>query len=61
MNGTIYGPVVLSGDSQKSIINMLVEGRTGKLQQIMHDEGMVLSKEEVMLLKLWVDQGALHN
>lgn len=61
MNGTIYGPVVLAGDSQKSIINMLVEGRTGKLQQIMHDEGKVLSNEEVMLFKRWVDQGALHN
>jgi len=61
MNGTIYGPVVLAGDSQRSIINMLVEGRAGKLQQIMHDEDKALSNEEIMLLKRWVDQGALHN
>lgn len=61
MNGTIYGPVVLAGDSKRSIINMLVEGRAGKLQQIMHEEGKVLSNEEITLLKLWVDQGALHN
>jgi len=61
MKGTMYGPVVLAGDSQRSIINMLVEGRAGKLQQIMHKEGKVLSAEEIMLLKGWVDQGALHN
>jgi len=61
MKGTMYGPVVLAGDSQRSIINMLVEGRAGKLQQIMHKEGTALSTEEVILLKRWVDQGALHN
>lgn len=61
MKGTMYGPVVLAGDSQRSIINMLVEGRAGKLQQTMHKEGKVLSTEEVMLFKRWVDQGALHN
>ena len=61
INGTIYGPVVLAGDSQRSIINKLVEGRSGKLRETMHKESKALSKEEVMLLKLWVDQGALHN
>ena len=61
MNGTIYGPVVLAGDSQRSIINKLVEGRSGKLREMLHQESRALSKEEVMLLKLWVDQGALHN
>ena len=61
MKGTMYGPVVLAGDSQRSIINMLVEGRAGKLQKLMHEEASVLSNEEVLLLKRWVDQGALHN
>lgn len=61
MNGTIYGPVIIAGDSQRSIINMLVEGRAGKLRQIMHDEGKTLSYDEIMLLKQWVDQGASHN
>ncbi len=61
MTGTFYGPVVLAGDSQRSIINKLVEGRAGKFQQVMHDKSNVLSHDEIMLLKLWVDQGALHN
>lgn len=61
MEGTIYGPVIHAGDSRRSIINMLIEGRAGKLQQILHDDGTTLSKEEIMLLKQWVDQGALHN
>ena len=61
MEGTIYGPVVLAGDSQRSILNMMAEGRAGKLRQIMHDQGIVLSDDEIMQLKLWVDQGAQNN
>ena len=35
--------------------------RAGKLRQILHDDGTMLNDEEIMLLKQWVDQGALHN
>ena len=61
MEGTIYGPVVLAGDSQRSILNMMAEGRAGKLRQILHDQGIALSDNEIMQLKLWVDQGAQNN
>lgn len=61
MNGTVYGPVVLAGDSQRSIFNMLVEGRADKLHQILQIKNKSLSDEEIMLLELWVDQGALNN
>ena len=61
MKGTAYGSVIVPGDSQTSIINMMVEGRVGNLLKIMHTEGKALNSEEIMLLKLWVDQGALHN
>ena len=61
MKGTIYGPVILAGDSQRSILNMMAEGRAGKLRQILHDQDIALSDDEIMQLKLWVDQGAPNN
>ena len=61
MEGTIYGPVIVAGDSQRSIFNMMAEGRAGKLRQIMHDKDIALSDDEIMQLKLWVDQGAQNN
>jgi hypothetical protein len=61
MEGTIYGPVVIAGDSKRSILNMMAEGRVGQLRQIMHDKNVALSDDEIMQLKLWVDQGARNN
>lgn len=62
MNGTMYGPVVISGDSRRSIFNKLVEGRAGNMQNVLHnanDEG--ITGDEIEFLKIWVDQGALNN
>ena len=60
MQGTIYGPVVLVGDSRRSILNKFVEGRAGIMQQSLHGEEAITS-EEIEVLKTWVDQGALNN
>lgn len=60
MQGTIYGPVILAGDSRRSIFNKLAEGRAGKMQQKLHGEEAI-SNEEIEALKIWVDQGALNN
>ena len=61
MEGTIYGPVIISGDSRRSILNMLVEGRAGKQQRMPHNEGEGLSEQQIKLLADWVNQGALNN
>ena len=61
MNGTDYGPVIVAGDSRRSILNMLVEGRAGKMQRMPHDENQGLSYQEIEILKEWVNQGALDN
>jgi hypothetical protein len=61
MQGTFYGPVIVAGDSRRSILNMLVEGRAGKLQRMPHNEKDGLSKKQVRILRDWVDQGALDN
>jgi uncharacterized membrane protein len=61
MNGTDYGPVIVAGDSRRSILNMLVEGRAGKMQRMPHQEDESLSIEEIEILRDWVNQGALNN
>lgn len=61
IQGTIYGPVIVAGDSRRSILNMLVEGRAGNKQSKPHGEKNDISGEEIEILKRWVDQGALNN
>ncbi|MGB5517400.1 MAG: hypothetical protein WBO73_02910 [Gammaproteobacteria bacterium] len=61
MQGTVYGPVIIVGDSRRSILNMLVEGRAGKSQSMPHQEGDVLTEHELKLLSEWVNQGAHDN
>lgn len=61
MKGTVYGPIVLSGDSRRSILNKLIEGRTGTLQRDTHGDKKGISDKEIQTIKNWVDQGALNN
>ena len=61
MQGTFYGPVIYAGDSRRSILNMLVEGRAGKMQRMPHKEEEALSENQIETLKNWVNQGALDN
>ena len=57
MKGTIYGPVVVPGDSRHSIFNMVVEDRLNSSMRAPQP----LTKEEIAILRLWVDQGAKNN
>lgn len=61
MLGTYYGPVIVAGDSQRSILNKIIEGRAGKMKSILHEQGKDLTEQEVKILQRWVDQGALNN
>ncbi len=54
MEGTIYGPVIVPGDSSHSVLNMLVEGRLNQSLRTPHP----LTDEEIAILRLWVNQGA---
>lgn len=60
MRGTIYGPVIVPGDSRHSILNMLVEGRADSSMLMPHGR-QPLSSEEVEVLRLWVEHGALPD
>jgi hypothetical protein len=61
MHGTDYGPVIIAGDSRRSIFNMLVEGRAGNMQRMPHNDDQGLSEEQIDILRNWVNQGALNN
>ena len=60
MHGTIYGPVIVPGNSRHSILNMLVEGRADPSMRMPHGR-KTLGANEVEILRLWVEQGALDN
>jgi hypothetical protein len=60
MKGTIYGPVIVRGDSRHSIFNMLVEGRADPAVRMPHGRAP-LDDEEIETLRLWVEDGALNN
>jgi hypothetical protein len=61
MQGTVYGQVVLPGDSRHSILNMLVEGRVEASMRMPHERDKPLTQREIEVLRLWVEQGAQNN
>ena len=61
MQGTVYGAIIVPGDSKRSVFNKLVEGRAGNMMRMPHGDAEKLSAEEIEYLRLWVNQGALNN
>ncbi len=61
MQGSVYGPIVIAGDSQRSVLNMLVEGRAGNVRRNLHNNGNALSDDEIKAFRVWVEQGARDN
>ena len=61
MEGSIYGPAIVPGNSRKSPVNMLVEGRAGKLSSEMKLRHTPITDREIEVLHLWVEQGAKNN
>ena len=61
MEGSIYGPAIVPGNSRKSPVNMLVEGRAGNLSGEMKIRHSPITDHEIKTLHLWVEQGAKNN
>jgi hypothetical protein len=61
MEGSIYGPAIIPGNSKTSPLNILVEGRAGDLSRVMKDIHEPITDHEIMVLQLWVEQGARNN
>ena len=61
LNGTKFGTIIIPGDSKRSVINKLVEGRAGESMRMPHGDAEKLTAEEIKVLRLWVNQGAQNN
>jgi hypothetical protein len=61
MRGTLYGPVIIPGNSKTSILNMLVEGRADASLRMPHELKEPLTEWQIRILQLWVNQGAKDN
>lgn len=61
MEGSIFGPIIVPGNSRTSILNMFVEGRAGEISHVLKNMHKPMTDHEVMVLHLWVEQGALNN
>ena len=61
MDGTMFGMIIIPGDSRRSVLNKLVEHRAGAQMGMPPGAIKGLTDEEVELFRLWVDQGAELN
>jgi hypothetical protein len=61
MEGSVFGPVVVPGNSETSTLNMFVEGRAGALSRALKNMHKAITDTEIMVLHLWVEQGARNN
>ncbi|MFV9616312.1 MAG: c-type cytochrome domain-containing protein, partial [Gammaproteobacteria bacterium] len=43
MKGTMFGTVIIPGDSKRSVINKLVEGRAGEIMRMPHRDAKKLT------------------
>ncbi|HSQ70449.1 MAG TPA: c-type cytochrome domain-containing protein [Steroidobacteraceae bacterium] len=61
MQGTKYGPVVLPGDPLTSALVMLIEGRADPSIKMPHAGAPQMTKQEIEIIRRWVEQGAKNN
>ena len=61
VQGSMYGPVIMPGNSRNSALNMLVESRAGDLSRALEKKHKPMTDREIEVLRLWVEQGALQN
>ncbi len=61
MKGTKFGSVIKPGDSYTSIFIQVVDGRVHAAIKMPYGMAGGLSKQNIGMLKRWVDQGAKDN
>ena len=61
MKGTKYGAVIKPGDSFTSALVVGIEGRASPALRMPWNINGTLSRENINLIKRWVDQGARNN
>lgn len=60
MKGTKHGSIVVPGDPVLSNLNVLVEGRASSEVRMPHNQRPLL-KQQTLILRDWVKQGAKNN
>ena len=61
MKGTKFGSVIKPGDSFTSIFIQVIEGRVHSSIKMPYGMNGGLAKENISILKKWVEQGAKEN
>lgn len=61
MKGSLYGPVVVPGDSLHSVLIMFIEGRVDETILMPHRDDEALNDMEIVTLRTWVEQGARND
>jgi uncharacterized membrane protein len=61
MKGTKFGSVIKPGDSFTSIFIQVIEGRVHSSIKMPYGMAGGLAKENISILKKWVEQGAKEN
>lgn len=62
MKGTIFGPVVIPGNSETSTFTKLLTGTNKGLKMPMGlNESGTLDRQYILVLRKWVKQGAKNN
>ncbi len=60
MKGTKHGPIIVPGDGFSSNIMVLIEGRAAPELKMPHSR-KGLSKWEKLMIRRWINRGALNN
>ncbi|MBC8268349.1 MAG: hypothetical protein H8E36_06345 [Rhodospirillaceae bacterium] len=61
MKGTEYGPIIVPGDAFSSNMMVLIEGRADAMLKMPHGGRKDLTKWEKLMLRRWINRGALNN
>ena len=61
MKGAQFGPMVIAGDAEGSNMVVLMEGRADPSISMPHGQQKSISKADISIIRLWIDQGAKNN
>jgi hypothetical protein len=61
MKGTEFGSIIVPGDAFSSNLMVLIEGRADARLKMPHGGRKELSKWDKLMLRRWINRGALNN
>jgi len=61
MRGTLYGPMIIAGDSAGSNLLVLMEGRADPSISMPHGAARPVRQADIETIRAWIDQGAKNN